>query len=211
MTINKLCADEEIIEQFINEITKDWHQFDELCGRFEVRCLGEHRTPITQIFTLEAVAESVDFAMQMNATKLNVYMMINPINPEAVIKAGKGARKENILRAHYSFADADDVQGLNGLSMLSNLQAPDITVTTGTVPHERQHAYWHFAEPCHHLELWEATQRRIAIEFKTDNAVVDLSRLMRLPGTVSYPSVAKQAKGYVPELVTMKLRASKCI
>ena len=64
----------------------------------------------------------------------------------------------------------------------------------------------HFSEPCHDLELWETTQRRIAIEFKTDNAVVDFSRVMRLPGTVSYPSVAKQAKGYIPELVTMKLR-----
>jgi len=29
-----------------------------------------------------------------------------------------------------------------------------------------------------------------------------------LPGTVSYPNVAKQAKGYVSELVTMKLGAS---
>lgn len=205
MTNNQLCADGENIQRFITEITKDWHQFSNHAGKFEIRCLGENRTPITQIFTLEEVADAVDFAVQMNTIKLNVYMMINPINPEAVIKAGKGARKENILRAHYSFADADDVQGLNGLSMLSNLQAPDIIVTTGTIPHKRQHAYWHFAEPCYDLELWGTTQRRIASEFNTDNAVVDLSRVMRLPGTVSYPSLAKQAKKYVPELVTMTM------
>jgi hypothetical protein len=208
MANNQPCANKEIINQFINEITKDWHQFCDQAGKFEIRCLGENRTPITQIFTLEEVADAVDFSKRMNTIKLNVYMMINPINPEAVIKAGKGARKENILRAHYSFADADDVQGLNGLSMLSNLQAPDIIVTTGTIPHKRQHAYWHFAEPCYDLELWGTTQRRIASEFKTDNAVVDLSRVMRLPGTVSYPSVAKQAKKYVPELVTMTIGIS---
>lgn len=208
MANNQPCANKEIINQFINEITKDWHQFCDQAGKFEIRCLGENRTPITQIFTLEEVADAVDFSKRMNTIKLNVYMMINPINPEAVIKAGKGARKENILRAHYSFADADDVQGLNGLSMLSNLQAPDIIVTTGTIPHKRQHAYWHFAEPCYDLELWGTTQRRIASEFKTDNAVVDLSRVMRLPGTVSYPSVAKQAKKYVPELVTMTMGIS---
>ena len=208
MANNQPCANKEIINQFINEITKDWHQFCDQAGKFEIRCLGENRTPITQIFTLEEVADAVDFSKRMNTIKLNVYMMINPINPEAVIKAGKGARKENILRAHYSFADADDVQGLNGLSMLSNLQAPDIIVTTGTIPHKRQHAYWHFAEPCYDLELWGTTQRRIASEFNTDNAVVDLSRVMRLPGTVSYPSLAKQAKKYVPELVTMTMGIS---
>ena len=205
MDNNQPCANKKIIKQFINEITKDWHQFCDQAGKFEIRCLGENRTPITRIFTLEELADAVDFAMRMNTIKLNVYMMINPINPEAVIKAGKGARKENILRAHYSFADADDVQGLNGLSMLSNLQEPDIIVTTGTIPHKRQHAYWHIAEPCYDLELWGVTQRRIASEFNTDNAVVDLSRVMRLPGTVSYPSLAKQAKKYVPELVTMTM------
>lgn len=205
MDNNQPCANKKIIKQFINEITKDWHKFCDQAGKFEIRCLGENRTPITRIFTLEELADAVDFAMRMNTIKLNVYMMINPINPEAVIKAGKGARKENILRAHYSFADADDVQGLNGLSMLSNLQAPDIIVTTGTIPHKRQHAYWHIAEPCYDLELWGATQRRIASEFNTDNAVVDLSRVMRLPGTVSHPSLAKQAKKYVPELVTMTI------
>ena len=208
MSLNEIRTDKEIVLRFINEITKDWHQFCDQAGKFEIRCLGENRTPITQIFTLEEVADAADFSKRMNTIKLNVYMMINLINPEAVIKAGKGARKENILRAHYSFADADDVQGLNGLSMLSNLQAPDIIVTTGTIPHKRQHAYWHFAEPCYDLKLWGTTQRRIASEFKTDNAVVDLSRVMRLPGTVSYPSVAKQAKKYVPELVTMTMGIS---
>ena len=203
MTNNKLCADKEIIKQFINEITKDWYQFSDRAGKFEIRCLGENRTPITQIFTLEAVAEAVDFAIQMNTTKLNVYMTINPINPEAVIEAGKGAKKKDIHRAHYSFADADDDAGLAGIIKLSQLCEPNIVVITGTVPHERRHAYWRFAEPCHDLKLWEATQKRIAINFKTDKRVIDPSRIMRVPGTASYPSVGKQNKKYVPELVTM--------
>ena len=205
MTNYQLCADRENIQRFITEITKDWHQFSDQAGKFEIRCLGEHRTPTTQIFTLETVAEAVDFAIQMNTSKLNVYMTINPIDPKAVIKAGKGATNKDILRAHYSFADADDLQGLDGLIRLSGKQKPDITVTTGTVPHARQHAYWHLAEPCNDLELWEATQRRIAIEFKTDKSVVNPSRLMRLPGTVSFPTMNKQKKGYDPELVTVQL------
>jgi len=207
MTINEHCADKETIQHFITEITKDWQQFSEQAGKFEICCLGENRTPITQIFTLDAQPEAVDFAMRMNTAKLNVYMTINPIDPQAIIKAGKGAKKVDILRAHYSFADADDLQGLDGLIRLSNKQTPDITVTTGTVPHERRHAYWRFAEPCYDLQYWEAMQKRIAIEFKTNKKVVDPSRIMRLPGTVSFPNITKQRMGYVPELVTMKMRA----
>jgi hypothetical protein len=211
MAINQLCADGENIQRFITEITKDWHQFCDQAGKFEIRCLGENRTPITQIFTLEEVAASVDFAIRMNTIKLNVYMMINPINPEAIIKAGKGARKENILRAHYSFADADDRQGLQGLTSLADNLPPDIHVTTGTVPYERSHAYWKLAEPCYDMNFGTSKQAHIADQCDTDRSVKNPSRIMRLPGTVSYPSVAKQTKGYMPELVTMKLGASGCL
>lgn len=208
MSLNEIRTDKKTVLRFINEITKDWRQFDELCGRFEIRCLGENRTPITQIFTLEAVAEAVDFAVQMNATKLNVYITINPINPEAVIKAGKGATDNDIVCAHYSFADADDPQGLKGLTSLADKLPPDIHVITGTVPYERSHAYWKLAEPCYDMNLWASKQLHIADQCDTDRSVKNPSRLMRLPGTVSYPSVAKQGKKYVPELVTITMGIS---
>jgi hypothetical protein len=208
MANNQPCANKEIINQFINEITKDWHQFCDQAGKFEIRCLGENRTPITQIFTLVEVAAAVDFAVQMNTTKLNVYMTINPINPEAVIKEGKGATDNDIVCAHYSFADADDPQGLKGLTSLADKLPPDIHVITGTVPYERSHAYWKLAEPCYDMNLWASKQVHIADQCDTDRSVKNPSRLMRLPGTVSYPSVAKQARKYVPELVTMTMGIS---
>ena len=209
MTINEPCADKEIIQRFITEITKDWHQFTEQVGVFELRCLAKNRTPITQIFTLDAVGEAVDLAVRMNTTKLNVYMTINPINPNAMISAGKGATNTDILRAHYSFADADDQQGLDGLIRLSTSQPTDITVITGTIPHERRHAYWRLAEPCHDLPLWESKQTQIATHASTDSAVTNSSRLMRVPGTISYPEATKQSKGYVQEFVTMIVRADQ--
>ena len=208
MTINEHCADKEIIQRFITEITKDWHQFTEQVGVFELRCLAKNRTPITQIFTLDAIGEAVDLAVRMNTTKLNVYMTINPINPNS-IRVGKGATDNDILRAHYSFADADDQQGLDGLIRLSTSQPPDITVITGTVPHERRHAYWRLAEPCHDLSLWESKQAQIAAHARTDSAVTNSSRIMRVPGTISYPEATKQSKGYVQEFVTMIVRADQ--
>ena len=208
MTINQPCADKEIIQRFITAITKDWHQFAEQIGVFELRCLAKNRTPITQIFTLDAIVDAVDLAVRMNATKLNVYMTINPINPNS-IRVGKGATDNDILRAHYSFADADDQNGFDGLIRLSTSQPPDINVITGTVPHERRHAYWRLAEPCHDLSLWESKQAQIAAHARTDSAVTNSSRIMRVPGTISYPEATKQSKGYVQEFVTMIVRADQ--
>ena len=207
MSLNEIRADKETLLHFINEITKDWLKTP-VAEMFEIRCLGENRKPVAQRFTLAELDDAADMALRMNAAKLNVYMMINPINPEAVIKAGKGATDNDILCAHYSFADADDRQGLQGLTSLADKLPPDIHVTTGTVPYERSHAYWKLAEPCYDMNLWASKQVHIADQCDTDRSVKNPSRLMRLPGTVSYPSVAKQAKGYVSELVTMKLGAS---
>ena len=141
----------------------------------------------------------------MNAMKLNVYMSINPSDPDSIAKSGKSTKDDDILRAHFSFADADDVQGLRGLSELFKLIEPDIIVTTGTIPHERCHAYWRLIEPCLDLTLWKERQIQIAMKFKTDKAVINPSRIMRVAGTVSYPSRTKLTKGYVQEFVTMNV------
>jgi hypothetical protein len=206
MKAQKPCADTTIIKKFISEITKDWPNTPDQGGMFEIRCLGEHRTPVTECFTRDEIDRAVDLALEMNANGLNVYMTINPVNPDAVIKAGKGATDSGILRAHYSFADADDQQGLDGLNTLAGLAEPDMIVTTGTVPHERRHAYWRLAEPCTDLTLWRLRQIDIATKYQTDPSVCNPSRIMRVAGTVSYPSKQKLARGYIPELVTLKVR-----
>jgi len=208
MSFDVIRADRKTSLRFITEITKDWQEATQN-GMFEIRCLGEkNRTPVAKRFTLDKMNDAADMAIRMNATELNVYMTINPINLSSFIQQGKGATDTDIVRTHYSFADADDQQGLLGLSRLSNKLPPDITVITGTIPHERRHTYWQLTEPCFDMKLWVSKQVQIAEYCKTDGSVRNPSRIMRLPGTVSYPNYAKQAKGYVPELVAMKLGTS---
>ena len=177
---------------------------------FEIRCLGDKKTPKSKRFSLDAIDETVDFAISMNVKEFNIYMMINPIRMDAKIKAGKAATDLDILRTHYSFADADDQAGLTGIIKLSELCEPDIVVTTGTVPHERRHAYWRLSEACTDLELWRSKQSNIATLFATDSRVINPSRIMRVAGTVSYPNTDKQTRGYISELVTMKEKANGC-
>ena len=210
MNDEKLHSNKAIISRFISAITCDWSNSSKEAGLFEIRCLGEKRTLKPKRFSLDAIDEAVDFAIRMNGQKLNIYMTINPIDINASIKAGSGATDTDILRAHYSFADADDQAGLTGITKLSELCEPDIVVITGTVPHERTHAYWGLSEACTNLELWRSTQLNIATLFATDRNVINPSRLMRVAGTVNYPNTHKQKRGHISELVTMKKRANGC-
>ncbi len=210
MTIKKLHANKAIISRFISAITCDWSNSSKEVGLFEIRCLGDKKTPKSKRFSLDAIDETLDFAISMNVKEFNIYMMINPIRMDAKIKAGKAATDLDILRAHYSFADADDQAGLTGIIKLSQQCEPDIVVTTGTVPHERRHAYWRLSEACTDLELWRSKQSNIATLFATDSRVINPSRIMRVAGTVSYPNTDKQRRGYISELVTMKEKVNGC-
>ena len=210
MINEKLRANKAIILRFISAITCDWSNKSKEAGLFEIRCLGEKRTTKLKRFSLDTIDDAVDFAIRMNGQKLNIYMTINPIDINASIKAGSGATDTDILRAHYSFADADDHAGLTGITKLSELCEPDIVVTTGSVPHERRHAYWWLSEACTDLVLWRSTQLNIATLFSTDRRVINPSRIMRVAGTISYPNTDKRTRGYISELVSMKERANGC-
>jgi len=204
MTAEEPQALPDMIERFISTITQNWSQSSDQAGLFEIRCLGENRKTVIQRFAQDELHDAVDFAVRMNEFRLNIYMMINPMDMNASIGAGKGATDTDILRAHYSFADADDTEGLAGLNQLCSQVEPDIVVVTGLVPCERRHAYWRLHEPCEGLSAWTAVQKTIANKFKTDKTISNPSRIMRVPGTISFPPEGKQARGYVTEIVTLR-------
>ena len=112
MMNNIICYDKQMISKFISQIIFDWQDFSNQAGVFEIRCFGDNRTTVSQIFTLDAVMDATDLAVRMNANKLNVYMTINPIDQNKVTISGKAAKDVDIVRAHYSFADADDELGI---------------------------------------------------------------------------------------------------
>ena len=72
---------------------------------------------------------------------------------------------------------------------------------TGTIPHQRSHVYWELEAPCTDLGgAWREKQSGIATALNGDK-VIDAPRIMRLAGTINYPSKTKMEKGYKPEIV----------
>ena len=85
--------------------------------------------------------------------------------------------------------------------MTSSIE-PDAYVCTGTKPFERGHFYWQLEEPVQptDFEQWKELMQNIAKRHGCDPQICNPSRIMRLGGTVSYPSKAKRARGYQTEL-----------
>ena len=77
-------------------------------------------------------------------------------------------------------------------------------VMTGRTLHERGHPYFKLAGIATKDQVHDAN---IALKrlLGTDD-VEDVCRVMRLAGTVNYPTAARIERGYVPELVTLHIR-----
>ena len=201
-----LKAQQDTIVEFMQAITDGW---DDLDGKpvIEIRALSEHGSANIARFSPDMLDMAADHAQAMNDAKRNVYMCINPVDGDADIRAGFGAHDKDILAALYCFADADTDGAMKNILSFAGPQFT-MSVKTGTVPFTRGHCYWKLEEPVRNLQAWRETQQSIASSLKTDAVVINPSRIMRVAGTVSWPSTKKVEKGYTPEIVTMRTQFS---
>ncbi len=193
------------IKQFIETITEGW---DDLDGNpmIELRALQEHGAPNVARFALDWLDDAVQHAEAMNGAGRNVYMCINPVDAEN-IDAGKGAKDDDIMAAFFNFADADTDGAMQNILSFAGPKFT-MSVKTGTQPFVRGHCYWRLEEPVRNLQAWREVQQSIAQSLQTDEVVINPSRIMRVAGTVSWPSEKKKAKGYTDEIVTMRTQFS---
>ena len=185
--------------QFLSTITADWSEGD----RLNIRCIAAHGKITQDTFPADRLDEAIAFAAAANDGEYNVYACINPARTQT-----QSARDTDIRRAHYLYVDADDGHAWERIQSFDGPE-PTILVQTGTEPAPRGHAYWRLEEPITSNEFREA-QGRLIDTLQTDKAVRNPSRVMRVPGFVSYPDERKQARGYTPEVVsTVKMLAEK--
>ncbi len=194
--------DRKVAQQFMEMIVDPWADQGLADAFFEIRCLAENRTPKSGFFAISEIREAVDFAEQQNVSRYNAYMTINPLH-QSVKDRQTAARDADVLSTCYVFADADDLLGFENLSRFVAAYPPDVIVQTGSHPNKRRHAYWRPDEPITDLIHWNVTQKLIAHALSTDKAIVNPSRIMRLAGSVSYPSAKKLKLGYMPETVKL--------
>ena len=149
----------------------------------------------------DGIADAVAFAASRSRAGDNVYVGVNPRKPSTDLRnAGKDSDVEVAI---WQFADIDKKESLDGLGRKMRGCPPYFTIDTGTSPHRRPHLYWLLDEAVWNMPPWTARQRGIAKALGGD-AVINPSRIMRLAGTVNFPTQDKLQRGYRTELVTLK-------
>lgn len=160
-----------------------------------------NKAEIFSAFDLEGAAL---LAFRKNTAGFNVY--VGPALRAATHKSGR-ASGQDIITARYAWCEYDGKGDAERISALckANMLSPAIVVTTGTIPDQRNHLYFEIdgvATPAD-LTAMGAGLKKL---FGTD-AVHNADRVLRLAGTVNWPSPKKMGPeyGYIPEVTTLRL------
>lgn len=209
MPETKLQADKATIIAHLSHITRRWHELQQPClievvfltanDKAEVRNVARFRPDA------QGIADAADHVVGMNQHKLNAYAVVNPLKGDLTLNPrDTRANATDILAAFFHWADADDAEASSNIKNFTDAQC-NFFVLTGSVPSYRPHVYFELEEPTRNLAAWQATQKAIAARLVTDGTVTDPPRMMRLAGTVNWPKPSKVARGYVPELTTLRI------
>lgn len=109
-----------------------------------------------------------------NAEGIDVYIGANP-------RKSRGRSAKDVARARCVFADIDDsisIDELRARIQGAALPAPTAIVSSG----HGWHVYWRLTEAIEDMSAWRATQQSLIHSLRSDTAIKDPPRVMRLPG-----------------------------
>jgi len=155
-------------------------------------------------FSARELEKAADFAERKNRECLNVY--VGPALREAHVQGRAG--KNDVITAFRAWADFDrprDDSRVATLLKTSGLQ-PSEVVETGRTPHRRFQVYFELVGDVTPEQLERANTS--LKNWLGGDHVQNPGNLMRLAGTINYPTKAKRARGYVTELVVLHIKAN---
>jgi hypothetical protein len=151
-------------------------------------------------FTCNQLDEAADFAEEQNMNGYNVYVGAAPRK-----QGGKGRAKfSEFAGGSFLWVDADDnVEGVDQALTAGGLR-PAFVVQTGSVPEARKHYYFHL-NGSRQVNVDEVRKgnRTLQVLLGTDAAVVNPIQLLRLAGTINYPTKKKISRGYIQEITIL--------
>jgi hypothetical protein len=153
-------------------------------------------------FAPTQLREAAEFAFEKSKAGNNVY--VSP-GLRIGIAAGKNnrANSTNFARSNWAWAEFDgegDELRVKGILEENGLK-PDTLTLTGAVPWKRIHLYFRMENAVTSVDELKTANVGLQELLVTDPAVTDPIRIMRLGGTINYPSPKKATRGYISEVV----------
>jgi hypothetical protein len=146
---------------------------------FMLKGQGQDQAPLHAFLPLEKAVQPDEFELLVGANKnADIYVAMNPFKPELVGR-GIGRTEDNVAQVKRLYADADkDGRGAYDRIMAST-KVPPPNVVLESSPGKFQFM-WNVDGL--DRETAKSMLRSIAQEFQTDPAVVDVCRVLRVPG-----------------------------
>lgn len=110
----------------------------------------------------------------------------------------------DFIQAPGIWNDIDTPAQLAQAMAVESMVRPTASVETGTEPNKRYQNWFKTSQPFVNGDMVRSLNRRIQMLYGGDPAVINPSRLMRLPGTIAWPTKAGRT---VPELTRFILPA----
>jgi hypothetical protein len=151
-------------------------------------------------FRLDQLADAVAHAARVNEAGNNVY--VGALLKRADTPAMGRTRAEHAAMATALAVDFD-TNAKAGVVRLTKIAPPQLIVGTGSTPEKRVQV-WIRLEPTEDLALWDEVNHRSVSFCGGDRFARGRYRLMRLAGSVNYPSAAKQERRYTTERTRIK-------
>jgi hypothetical protein len=193
-----LVPDPLVIVGHLNWLVASALKFDSAL-RFEIAWGPPDAGPKhARTFRLDEIAAASNCAVRANTTGCNVYVGATLKGSDTPSK-GRTGGSQAVLAVCLPIDIDGNFQA--GLQKLDRYAKPQLIVTTGATPEPRGQVWIGIAPTCD-LELWEEVNRRSVYSCGGDKNALGSYRLMRLAGTVSYPSSEKQQRGYVTDLTS---------
>ena len=190
----KLSPNPRTIARYLQKLVQNWAE-DEV---IELRFLAEKRKPENCRFEISQIRAATNCIVETNNRGLNAYAVVHPVLRQTPVSA----KNADIKRAFFAFVDADE-KGAADRVRESKLFIPEMEVITGTKPFLRNHIYFRFDEPMNDMLRWSGLQKCLIKKFGTDAAIHNPSRLMRIAGSVAYPSASKLKRHYRAEVTKL--------
>ena len=149
-----------------------------------------------QLFTLDRIEALVEQAVKWNLEGRNLYLGALIKHPHTAPFAR--TRDEDAYACWAYWLDLDEPGAVERAEKLARKFPPTFRVTTGTTPHVRQHWWWRLDEPVIDMALVRSQVSALAALLGGDPAVCNPGRIMRLAGSIAWPT----KPGRIAQVVT---------
>ena len=166
-------------------------------GLVELAWISPGKGSGARLFTLDQVDELAEQAVAWNLEGRNLYLGATLKHADTAPFARTS--DSDAVAAWAVWLDLDETGSVERAERLARRMPPTLKVTTGTVPHVRQHWWWRLEEPIDDMAALRGQLEAIAGLYGGDPKVVNQGRIMRLAGSIAWPTKPNR----VAQLVTL--------